>query len=83
MLHDRANMLPINQLIYHRSKDIWDKISSGTAGDVNSFQEITSIEMVRPHCNFPSSYLRSQMGEPPPIFTGADGSSPTVKAYYD
>ena len=34
---ERAKIKPINQIIFHRAKPIWNIIETGTATDINTF----------------------------------------------
>ena len=60
-----------------------DKIKSGEAADLDTFNSINRIPIVRPHDWFPSSYMRAQKDEPPPIYTMKDVQSNVVKNYYN
>ena len=82
-LHIRAKIKPINQILHNRANKIWSKIEDGTAGDINSFNSIKNLPFPRPHHNFPSSYLRAQKDEPPPIYTRNDCYSAEAIAYYN
>ena len=62
---------------------MWEKISAGIAGDIDTFNNITGIPLINPHNGFPSSKARSELGEPPPIYTYTDRSSQIVKDYYN
>ena len=81
-LHERAKINPINITIYKLSKNTWDKIEAGTAGDRETFTNIMSEPQGTPHGWFPSSYSRAQLAEPPPIFIKKDSIKPEVKRYY-
>ena len=83
VLHQRAKIKPINQIIFKQAKNIWNKIESGNAGDENTFRMIMREEQGPPHRWYPSSYSRAQLDKPPPIYTIADGSKPEVRRYYN
>ena len=81
-LHIRSKMTPLNQIIHRRSKDVWDKIMSGTAADLNIATEIIRIPYSAPKKRFPSSYERSRKRLPPPIYTGHTILNPNIISYY-
>ena len=82
-LSARANILPLNQIIYIRAKKMWHKIESGTAADLDTFTSIRDMPINNPHFYFPSSLNRIQKAMPPPIFTVDDCVSPNTQAYYN
>ena len=82
-LHLRARLKPVNVVLYHRAKKTWNKLSTGIAGDLDTFNMITRIPLVNPHNGFPSSKARSELGEPPPIYTFTDGHNQIIKDYYN
>ena len=66
-LHLRAEMKPLNQIIYQRGRNMWDKIMDGTAADqIYATELIQRDDFTNPHSFFPSSYDRSRLAEPPP-----------------
>ena len=81
-LLERAKLKPINQIIYHRAKNMWNKIEAGTAADMDTVNNLLRIPIDKSHKWFPSSYVRAQQDEPPPIYTSSDISNPEVQAYY-
>ena len=80
---EKAKLKPINIIIYNQAKRIWDKIESGEAADLDTFNSINRLPIERPHVWFPSSYMRAQKDEPPPIYTMKDVQSNIVKNYYN
>ena len=81
-LHARAKIKPINVVLHNRAKKLWGKLEAGLAGDLETFNNITRIPVARRHARFPSSKMRAEQPEPPPIFVQADGRRPEVKAHY-
>ena len=81
-LHERARLKPMNQIIYDRGKAMWDKILDGTAGDQNYANEVINKEYTHPHSWFPSSYARSRLADPPPIYTVNDIKTREAIQYY-
>ena len=62
---------------------MWEKIKAGTAADLDTVNNILSLDINNPHSNFPSSERRAIKPEPPPIYTHQDVINPAVRAYYD
>ena len=81
-LLNRAKLLPINQILYNRAKNIWAKIESGIAGDIDTFHMISGIPIEDPHSWYPSSLERSRKDPPPPITTRDSCILDVVKDYY-
>ena len=81
-LLNKAKMLPINQTLYNRAKNIWTKLEAGIAGDRSTFDMINSIPIEVPHSWYPSSLERSKKEAPPPIITYNSCVLPAVKDYY-
>ena len=82
-LLERAKIEPINKIIHKRASNIWNKIDQGIAGDIDTYNNIKSIPLSKPHSWFPSSLERTTLGEPPPIYTTTDRANHLVKAYYN
>ena len=82
-LHQRAKIMPINQYIHTYSKNVWEKIENGIAADQNIFNEITNLQMDKPKVRFPSSYARSKLNTPPPVYVEPDTHHPNVVRYYN
>ena len=82
-LLERAKIKPINQIIYHRAKNLWNKIEAGTAADIDTFNNLLDISIEKSHQWYPSSYVRAQQEEPPPIYTVNDCTNIEVSAYYN
>ena len=82
-LHVRSKIQPLNQIIYHRGRKMWDKILDGTAADQDYANTLVNNDnYTKPHTWYPSSYGRSRLPEPPPIYTSDDISTRAVKDYY-
>ena len=81
-LHHRANLLPINQIIHSRARILWEKLRAGEAGDQESFERISSIEVTHYFKIFPSSYDISLKEDPPPIYNPVDCQSQAIKDFY-
>ena len=81
-LMEKAKLKPLNIIIYNQAKRIWDKIESGEAADLETFNYVNDIQIEKPHSWYPSSYMRAQKAEPPPIYTIKDVQSRTVRHYY-
>ena len=82
-LHLRANILPINQVIHARARIIWNNLRDGIAGDPETFERISSIEMRRYFHHFPSSLdIASKVNDPPPIYNQDDTRRRRTKRYY-
>ena len=82
-LHERARLKPINQIIHNRAKSTWDKIRNGTAADPTVSDFITSLAYENPNTRYPSSMVRADKDEPPPIYTVNDTRSPEIIEYYN
>ena len=82
-LMEKAKLKPINIIIYNQAKRIWDKIESGEAADLATFNSINNLPTEKSHAWFPSSYMRAQKDEPPPIYTMKDVQSNIVKNDYN
>ena len=83
-LHEAAGIKPINQIIWERGKRQWEKIMSGEAADHEYANSIVNDpSYTSHHVRFPSSYGRSMLNEPPPIFTQNDVGSNAVQLYYN
>ena len=54
-LLERAKLKPINQIIYHRAKNIWNKIEAGTVADIDTFNNLSNIPIEKSHKWYPSS----------------------------
>ena len=66
-LHLRAESKPINQIIYQRRRNMWDKLLDGTAANQTYANELINYRnFTNPHSFFPSSYDRSRLAVPPP-----------------
>ena len=81
-LHHRANLLPLNQVIHSRARILWEKLRAGEAGDRESFERISSIDVREYFRYFPSSLDISLKEDPPPIYTPEDCKSQAVKDFY-
>merc|ERR1711895_205199 len=81
-LHRRARLKPINQVIHHRAKVLWEKITEGSAADKDTCRDILRIPYTAPKKHFPSSHERSLKPEPPPIYSKRDAIAQRVKDYY-
>lgn len=67
-LHDRANLPPVNVLLYDLAKNIWDKID---IMDISSQRELINIEnniIVTNSATYPSSKQLMLLPPPQPIF---------------
>ena len=82
-LHTRARIKPINQIVHHSSCKLWFKIKEGLAADRDTCSKIINLPYARPNQRFPSSYVRSQKDEPPPLFTANDSHSREMLQYYN
>ena len=81
-LHTRAKLEPINIILFNRAKNLWYKLETGIAGDVDTFNMISEIDIINHNRNFPSSLERARKEVPPPIFTIKDTTKNHIKIYY-
>ena len=44
-LLERAKLKPINQVVYHRAKNMWNKIKAGTPADIDTVNNLLEIPM--------------------------------------
>ena len=67
----KYKMLPINQTLYWRAKNIWKSIRDNNAADYDMSDQITKMPIVKEHTNFPSSLKRvhDYSNEPDPLYT--------------
>ena len=61
-----THLKAINQKIHNQAKATWEKLEDGRAGDQNTFDEISNMEITRYYTNFPSSLTIYREEEPPP-----------------
>ena len=82
-LHDRANIIPINQILHIRAAKVWDKIAAGISADEEYFDMISNLPFNKPHKNFASSYIRACKDLPPPLYTNRYRYYPDMQTYYN
>ena len=82
-LHARSRLKPLNHLVYHRGRRMWDKILEGTAADQGyATTLINNADYTNPHSWYPSSYDRSRLPEQAKISPPGLSKTTTVKTRY-
>ena len=77
----RRKFQPVNQVLHHRAKKVWDKIREGSAGDIDQYNLLTKDLAPKSdekyHKSFPSSIELANLPEPLPLYTRRTPSQAT------